>query len=388
MELYIHIPYCRQKCRYCDFASYSGQESTMAAYVDALLREADVMAVNAKDASIQTVFIGGGTPSILPAELLTKLLTGLHEKFDIPQGIEFTSEANPGTLTEDWLDAALRGGVNRLSMGMQSSQQELLKTLGRIHRYEDVVDSVRMAKRAGVENINIDLMFGLPGQTPDMWRASLDAALALDVQHLSCYGLIPEEGTPLTRDLEAGILTLPDEDDERIMYDDTLNILAQHGFRQYEISNFAKPGYECRHNLKYWTGQPYIGFGPAAASDFGGKRFTAEANLDKYITGVMEQGVILSECETIPARERAGEYLMLRLRTTYGIEENEYMQKFLLPFAPLEKLLLTYEARDLAAREENGRWRLTPKGFMVSNSIILQLLEAQQQSKPLSNVLR
>jgi oxygen-independent coproporphyrinogen-3 oxidase len=172
------------------------------------------------------------------------------------------------------------------------------------------------------------------------------------------------------------------------MYFYAVEALESFGFHQYEISNFALPGKECLHNLKYWTGQPYIGFGPAAASDFGGKRFTAEANLDRYITGIMEQGVILSECETIAARERAGEYLMLRLRTSMGIEENEYVHTFLLPFEPLEELLAMYEKRDLAMKEENGRWRLTAKGFMVSNSIILQLLEAQQNSKPLARVLR
>ena len=257
MELYIHIPYCRQKCRYCDFASYPGQESTMPAYIDALLREADAMSSTANGQPIETVFIGGGTPSTLPANLLEKLLTGLKSRFNIPSGIEFTSEANPGTLTPEWVDAALAGGVNRLSMGMQAYQPELLRTLGRIHTHEDVVDSVCLARRADFTNISVDLMFGLPGQTPDLWRESLDAALALNVEHMSCYGLIPEEGTPLMRDLEAERLTLPSEDEERIMYDDTLTILAQHGYQQYEISNFAKPGYECRHNIGYWTRVPY-----------------------------------------------------------------------------------------------------------------------------------
>ena len=217
MELYIHIPYCRQKCRYCDFASWAGQDSTMAAYVDALLREADVMAVNAKDQPIQTIFIGGGTPSILPAPLLRRLLSGLRERFNIPAGIEFTSEANPGTLTPEWLEAALEGGVNRLSMGMQAYQPELLKTLGRIHTHADVEHSVQLARQMGVKNLSVDLMFGLPGQTPEMWLETLHAALALHVEHMSCYGLIPEEGTPLMRDLEEGRLTLPDEEDERRM---------------------------------------------------------------------------------------------------------------------------------------------------------------------------
>ena len=193
-----------------------------------------------------------------------------------------------------------------------------------------------------------------------------------------------EPNTPLYEYKDGA--NLPDDDAQADMYFYAVDMLEQMGYQQYEISNFARPGMECRHNLKYWTGQPYMGFGPAASSDFGGKRYTAAANLDKYITGVMEQGVILSECESIPVRERAGEYLMLRLRTSHGIEENEYMQTYLLPFEPLEELLAMYEKRDLTRKEENGRWRLTPKGFMVSNSIILQLLEAQQQSKPMAKV--
>ena len=227
-------------------------------------------------------------------------------------------------------------------------------------------------------------MFGLPNQSREQWMATLRNVLNLKPDHISCYGLKVEPGTPLYEYRDGA--NLPDDDAQADMYFYAVQTLEDMGYQQYEISNFARPGMECRHNLKYWMGEPYIGFGPAASSDFGGKRYTAAANLDQYITGVMEQGVILSECETIPQRERAGEYLMLRLRTSYGIEENEYVHKFLLPFEPLEALLATYEKRGLACKEENGRWRLTAKGFMVSNSILVQLLEAQQQSNPLAKV--
>ena len=384
MELYIHIPYCRQKCRYCDFASFSGQESTMAAYVDALLREADVMAVNAKDTPIQTVFIGGGTPSILPAGLLTKLLDGLHERFNIPRGTEFTSEANPGTLSEAWLDAALRGGVNRLSMGMQSSQPELLKTLGRIHLYEDVVDSVRMAQKAGVQNINIDLMFGLPWQTPAMWRESINAALALDVQHLSCYGLIPEEGTPLTRDLDAGRLILPDEDDERIMYDDTLSILAQHGYSQYEISNFARPGYECRHNIGYWTQVPYIGLGASAASFLptrsGGLRLTNPASIREYISMVDDQAWRRRDRVNLLPEDARFETLMLGLRMTCGVSEADFAAHHGITLdSYCGDILRRQEAQGLLAHRD-GRWFLTRRGMDVQNAILVEIMEATEKT--------
>ena len=380
MELYIHIPYCRQKCRYCDFASYAGQEGTMAAYVDALLREADAMAAYAKDTPIQTVFIGGGTPSTLPAPLLKKLLTGLRARFIIPAGVEFTSEANPGTLTPDWLDAAISGGVNRLSMGMQTSQPELLRTLGRIHRYEDVAASVRLARSMGISNLSVDLMFGLPGQTPDMWRESLDTALALKVEHMSCYGLIPEDGTPLKHDLDTGRLTLPDEADERLMYDDTLRILAQHGYAQYEISNFAKPGYACQHNIGYWTRVPYIGLGASAASFLqtksGGLRLTNPASIREYIAMAEEQAWRRRERTLLLPEDARFESLMLGLRMTRGVSEAE--------FAAMHSITLDDYCGDVLRQQEkrgllvhrDGRWALTRRGMDVQNAILVKIMEA------------
>lgn len=382
MELYIHIPYCRQKCRYCDFASYAGQEGTMGAYVDALLREADAMAVNAKDSPIKTVFIGGGTPSTLPAELLQRLLAGLHERFHIPAGSEFTSEANPGTLTPEWLDAAMSGGVNRLSMGMQASQPELLRTLGRIHTQADVETSVQLARKHGIGNISVDLMFGLPGQTPDMWRESLDAALSLGVEHMSCYGLIPEDGTPLKRDLDAGRLTLPDEGDERRMYDDTLRILSAHGYQQYEISNFAKPGRECQHNIGYWTREPYIGLGASAASFLqtksGGLRLTNPAGIREYIAMADEQAWRRRERVSLLPEDARFESLMLGLRMTRGVSEGD--------FAAMHGLTLDEYCGDILRQQEqrglllhrDGRWALTRRGMDVQNAILVEIMEATE----------
>ena len=380
MELYIHIPYCRQKCRYCDFASYAGQEGTMPAYVDALLREADAMAPLAKDTPIRTVFIGGGTPSTLPAALLQKLLSGLRERFDIPAGIEFTSEANPGTLTEAWLEAALAGGVNRLSMGMQAYQPELLRMLGRIHTHEDVVDSIALARRMGIRNLSVDLMFGLPGQTPAMWRETLDAALALNVEHMSCYGLIPEEGTPLTHDLDTGRLTLPDEDDERVMYDDTLSMLARHGFAQYEISNFAKPGYECQHNIGYWTRIPYIGLGASAASFLrtggGGLRLTNPASIRDYIAMADAQAWRRRDRTTLMAEDARFESLMLGLRMTKGVSEADFQAMHGMSLdAYCGPILRDQMARGLLTHQD-GRWALTRRGMDVQNAILVEIMEA------------
>ena len=380
MELYIHIPYCRQKCRYCDFASYAGQERTMEAYVDALLREADAMAAYAKDTPIQTVFIGGGTPSTLPASLLKKLLTGLHERFILPAGIEFTSEANPGTLTPEWLESVTTGGVNRISMGMQASQPELLQTLGRIHSYEDVVDSVRLARSMGIANISVDLMFGLPGQTPDMWRESLDAALALKGEHMSCYGLIPEDGTPLKRDLDAGRLCLPAEADERQMYDDTLRILAQHGYQQYEISNFAKPGRECQHNIGYWTRVPYIGLGASAASFLqtksGGLRLTNPASIREYIAMAEEQAWRRRERTSLLPEDARFESLMLGLRMTRGVSEADFAVMHGLSLEDYCGGILHQQEKRGLLLHQDGRWTLTRRGMDVQNAILVEIMEA------------
>nr|MBR4281946.1 radical SAM family heme chaperone HemW [Clostridia bacterium] len=380
MELYIHIPYCRQKCRYCDFASYAGQESTMSAYVDALLREADAMSANARDTSIQTVFIGGGTPSTLPAELLHKLLTGLHERFQIPSGIEFTSEANPGTLTTDWLDAAISGGVNRISMGMQAAQPALLRTLGRIHTYDDVTASVDLACRMGVTNLSIDLMFGLPGQTPEMWRDSLDAALTLNVDHLSCYGLIPEDGTPLKRDLDAGRLTLPDEADERQMYDNTLLTLTGHGYQQYEISNFAKPGRECQHNIGYWTRVPYIGLGASAASFLqtksGGLRLTNPSSIRDYIDMAAVHAWRRRERVSLLPEDARFESLMLGLRMTRGVSEQDFAAMHGITLDEYCGDILRHQASRGLLRHQDGHWALTRRGMDVQNAILVEIMEA------------
>lgn len=380
MELYIHIPYCRQKCRYCDFASYAGQDGTMAAYVDALLHEADSMAAYVKGTPIQTVFIGGGTPSTLPADLLKKLLRGLRERFDIPPGVEFTSEANPGAITPDWLEAALSGGVNRLSMGMQACQPELLKTLGRIHTQADVTDSIRLARSMGVDNLSVDLMSGLPGQTPEMWRESLNVALSLAVEHMSCYGLIPEDGTPLKRDLDTGRLALPDEEDERCMYDDTLHILAENGFAQYEISNFAKPGRECQHNIGYWRRAPYIGLGASAASFLqtkgGGLRLTNPAGIRDYIAMVDDQAWRRRDRVSLMSSDAQFESLMLGLRMTQGVSEADFEAMHGLTLdAYCGNILRQQEQRGLLAHR-NGFWALTRRGMDVQNAILVEIMEA------------
>ena len=384
MELYIHIPYCRQKCRYCDFASYPGQERTMSAYVDALLREADAMSPYAQGRPLDTVFVGGGTPSTLPADLWERLLCGLHERFEIPSGIEFTSEANPGTLTPDWLAAAVQGGVNRISLGMQAFQPELLRMLGRIHTHADVEEAVRSIRSAGVDNLSVDLMFGLPGQTPAMWRETLDAALALNVEHLSCYGLIPEDGTPLKRDLDTGRLDLPAEDDERRMYDDALRLLAARGYQQYEISNFARPGRACRHNIGYWTREPYIGLGASAASFLqtrsGGLRLTNPAGIHDYIAMANDNAWRRRERTSLLPEDAQFETLMLGLRMTQGVSEADFQAMHGLPMVDYCGAVLRRQQQRGLMVYQNGFWALTRRGMDVQNAILVEILEAVEQA--------
>lgn len=381
MELYVHIPFCRQKCRYCDFASYAGCENRMGSYVEAVLQEAAVQSARLHHPQVETVFLGGGTPSLLPADLLTRLLQGLREHFTVAAEAEFTSEANPGTLTPAWLDAAISGGVNRLSMGMQAKQDTLLRTLDRIHDYAQVEQSVELARQAGITNLSLDLMFGLPGQTLADWQETLQAALALHPQHLSCYGLIPEDGTPLKADLDAGRLTLPDEETERIMYDDALSLLSCHGFQQYEISNFALPGYACRHNLGYWRQIPYLGLGASASSmltDSPTTVYTRETNpaqLADYLR--MTKTADWSKREVIPisAGEARFETMMLGLRTTEGVSCKAFQKMHGISvtdcYGPqLENL----RNRGLVSFID-GCWWLTRRGMDVQNAILVDLMD-------------
>lgn len=378
MELYIHLPYCQQKCRYCDFASYPGQEATMERYVNAILAEADTY--NHTADVISTVFIGGGTPSIFPAKLFCKLLIGLHRRFHIRPGAEITAEANPGTITDEWLEAAVSNGVNRISMGMQAAQNDLLKRLGRIHTMEEVTSSVQRIRLHGIRNLNLDLMFGLPGQTRPLWKDSLEEALALAPEHISCYGLIPEDGTPLKADLDVGRLTLPSEEAERQMYDDALDTLSGHGYQQYEISNFALPGYECQHNIGYWKQIPYIGLGAAAASmlpaDANSEiRTTNPAGIQPYISMVYEQNWSLRTKEIVSSEDARFETLMLGLRMNDGISESDFLCRHGISLDAYRGTTLNRLAAVGLLKHVDGYWRLTRKGMDVQNAILVELMD-------------
>ena len=381
LGIYVHIPFCASKCEYCDFYSLRDQpESVMDSYLDVVCRHIQETGALAPEYVVDTVYFGGGTPTHFGAEGLAEILTQIRRSFDVSDSAEITFEANPESVTDALLKRLRAEGFNRVSLGIQCDDDEILAKIGRPHTYEQAVNAYDRIRHFGFQNVSVDLIYGLPGQSLEAWQQTLENVLTLHPEHISCYGLKVEEGTPLYG--YQAYADLADDDTQADMYLSAVEILKEHGYRQYEISNFARRGKVSRHNLKYWMGMEYIGFGPDASSDFASKRYSYVRSLPEYIAGIRNGGQIIRELNQIPTRERAGEYVMMRLRTIGGINRQEYESAFLLPFDPLEKLLQMNEQHGLA-RFENGRWHLTPRGFLVSNSIISDLLIAQEESKPL-----
>ena len=382
LGLYIHVPFCRSKCQYCDFYSVTCKDDKlMDQYLDAVcdhIKEAGALAPNYK---VDTIYFGGGTPSFFGAEGMAIILTTIRRHFDVDNNAEITFEANPDSVNDRLLHRLYAEGFNRVSLGIQTDDDEVLKKLGRPHTYAQAVNAYQRIRKAGFRNISVDLMYGLPGQTMRTWQETLDNVLKLLPEHISCYGLKVEEGTPLYEYKDAA--NLPDDDLQADMYLAAVELLRSRGYRQYEISNFCRKGLYSRHNMKYWTGGEYLGFGPSASSDFAGKRFTLIRDLQTYIQGIRDGGEVMDEVQEIPLRERAGEYLMLRLRTSQGIAADEYERLFLLPFEPLGEVLAKHRAFGYTGINDEGRWYLTAKGYLLSNTIISDLLLAQDESRPI-----
>jgi oxygen-independent coproporphyrinogen-3 oxidase len=366
--LYVHVPFCVRKCAYCDFASYAGREADIPRYVDAVVREITRRGADTGHRNADTIFLGGGTPSLLREFQITRILDALHEAFTIEDGAEITCECNPGTLTPPFAQALRKADVNRLSLGAQAAQTRLLRLIGRIHDWQNVIASVEIAREAGFDNINLDLMFGLPSQTVSDVRETLAAAIALSPTHISYYGLIVEEGTPICRDIAAGKLALPDEEIERDMYELARQTLAEHGYHQYEISNFARQGYACRHNIGCWTRVPYLGFGCAAHSFFQQCRIMNPSTLDAYLAGEEPQ------TEQISKEEARFESIMLGLRMTRGVKDEDFtrMHGMSIREAFGEKLDKPLAAGLIEWHE--GTLRLTRLGMDLQNSVLVDLM--------------
>lgn len=385
LGIYVHIPFCRSKCRYCDFYSMPCREDAlMDRFLDAIcdhIKEAGALAPNYK---VDTIYFGGGTPSYFGADALAIILTAIRRYFDVANDAEITFEANPDSVSERLLHRLRAEGFNRVSLGIQSDDDEMLKKLGRPHTYQQACTAFDRIRREGFRNVSVDLMYGLPGQTLQAWQETLNHVLTLGPAHVSCYALKIEENTPFWDVKDQ--LQLPDDDLQADMYLSAVDILWDRGFRQYEVSNFARKNMISKHNMKYWTGGEYLGFGPSASSDFAGKRFTMVHDLESYIEGIRHGGNVMEDVQQIPLRERAGEYVMLRLRTNVGINRDEYERRFLLPFDPLETVLKTARDRMLATTTDNGSWILTARGMLVSNDIMSDLLLAQDESRPLRRI--
>ena len=382
LGIYVHIPFCKSRCEYCSFYSRGGAKDPKVVdyYMQALADHMKETGKGTKDYIVDTIYFGGGTPSYFGAENLDNILDEIHKNFTVSVDPEITVEANPDSLNEKSLRQLLRAGFNRLSIGVQSDRDDILEKLGRTHTFEQAKHAMELARKVGFANISLDLMYGLPGQDMEIWMNSVESIVAMRPEHISCYCLTIGKDCPMYSYMDR--LVIANEDQQLKMYLMASQYLREHGYDHYEISNFAKKGMESRHNLKYWLGEEYIGFGPSAASDFGGKRFKIMEDTKGYIEGISKQGQILCECEEVAPRDRSGEYLMLRARLKSGISPEEYEKKYLQSFEPMERFLKRC-AENGYAEFSDGRWSLTETGWFISNPIILQLQEEQEKSKPL-----
>jgi oxygen-independent coproporphyrinogen-3 oxidase len=376
--IYVHIPFCASRCNYCDFCSTANRRDLIPAYRDALLKHIREAAGGIAQSVCDTVYFGGGTPSWFGTKSLIRIFEEMKRKFRVLKTAEVTLEANPDSVELKNLRKLRSAGFNRISIGAQSANDAILKFIGRRHRFEDVVRAVSDARKAGFDNVSLDLIYGLPAQTRDDWVDTLTRVIELEPDHISCYGLKVEPGTPLWEYRDSPMI--PDDDLQADMYLYAVNTLAAHDYNQYEISNFCRPGKASKHNLKYWQLGDYLGLGASAASNIGDRRYTCVEDVEEYIRRVNSGEPLCGPVEIVDQYERASEYLMLGLRTTRGISEDEYAAIYRGGFGPLEELLKDYSVRGLA-RFRDGRWSFTPPGFLLSNRLIGELLDAQTECK-------
>jgi len=362
--LYVHIPFCLTRCGYCDFNTYAGLDQLSNRYVEALQREAELWAPEWQDATFVSLFLGGGTPTTLKHDSLVNLLRGLRSTFSLEPDAEITSEANPDTVDEPYLARIRRGGVTRLSMGVQSFDPNVLGALERIHSPDSARRAFSAARRAGFEDVNLDLIYGANGESIESWKRTLEEAIALTPEHLSCYALTIEPATPLGRKVAAGLTPAPDADLQADMYELACEVLAMAGYEHYEVSNWAKPGHRCRHNLGYWEGRPYLGLGAGAHSYRDGRRWWNVRSPQQYLAMVSAGERPIGGDELLSEGERRTERLLLGLRTAEGI-----------PVDWVEDVRADgFVAHGLAERRD-GRLALTDRGLLLANELVTELVE-------------
>lgn len=417
LELYVHIPFCARKCAYCDFLSAPADEETRSAYVRALEAEIRGKKEEYKEYRVSTVFVGGGTPSILDGDDTARIFAALYESFRISDDAEITMEVNPGTVTEEKLAAWKQAGVNRLSIGLQSADDRELRLLGRIHTYKEFLETYEQARRAGFQNINIDLISAIPGQTLQSWETTLAKTADLEPEHISAYSLIVEEGTPFydrygrqengendgsqnglqngePEEIRSGEMKearnkvqteawppLPDEDEERRIYKRTKSFLEERGYHQYEISNYARPGYECRHNLGYWDRKEYLGFGLGASSLVNNRRFHNTADMDKYMKAFRTErsaadigSDIYEDVEELSLQDCMEEFMFLGLRKTDGISRTDFAHAFHRDISEIYGSQLKKLEKEGLIDLKDDRILLTERGTDVSNMVFVEFM--------------
>ena len=374
MELYLHMPFCVRKCAYCDFLSFPSGAKTQRMYAKRLMEDIGVMGKRYGEIPVETIFIGGGTPSVPDSGLIVEIMEHVRHAFHVADGAEISMEANPGTVTREKLTDYRKAGINRLSFGLQSANDRELKLLGRIHTWAEFLESFTLARECGFANLNIDLMSALPGQTCESWKETLSRVTDLDPEHISAYSLIIEEGTPFGERYgsEEGRKLLPDEDSEREMYHETKRFLKDCGYERYEISNYAKPGRECRHNIGYWTGVPYLGLGLGASSYLDGCRFTVNPDMKQYLE---EKPGMFADIEKLTKKDMEEEFFYVGLRMVSGVSLTEFKERFGVSAQEVYPGLMETFVEEKAAEFRGDRFVLTDYGLDVSNYIMAQFLQ-------------
>jgi oxygen-independent coproporphyrinogen-3 oxidase len=380
LGIYVHIPFCVRKCLYCDFLSFPAKEWEKEKYLRALLKEIEGEALRYKDWAVDSIFIGGGTPTALTGEQLGRLMDGLKSGFLLGADAEITMEANPGTVEKEKLEKCLRAGVNRISIGAQSLRDEELAALGRVHSAEEFFQAYQWAREAGFRNVNVDVMAALPGQKVETYLDGLERVMDLGPEHISAYSLIIEEGTPFygwygeSGKRKNGMAQLPSEEEERLMYERTGELLEQRGYRRYEISNYAKPGYECRHNIGYWERRDYAGFGLGASSMVGNVRWRNRRDKEGYVQCIEESlGGVKEEIQSLSKKEQMEEFMFLGLRLTTGVGKKAFQETFGIPMEEVYGAVIG-KLGGQGLLEDGERVSLTPYGRDISNYVMAEFL--------------
>ena len=390
LEIYVHIPFCAKKCAYCDFLSFPGNMRMRREYTDKLLEEIRIQSSFVREYQVDTIFLGGGTPSVLDVTDMTAIMGTLKEHYDIAPDAEITIEVNPGTVKMEGLVAYREAGINRVSMGLQSADDTELRYLGRIHTYDEFLKSFQRVRMAGFTNVNVDLISAIPGQTPESWRNTLKKTAMLKPEHISAYSLIVEEGTPFydrygghvemesyemspeERRRLMALPDLPDEDTEREMYYMTRNCLAEQGYERYEISNYARPGFECRHNVGYWTGTGYLGLGLGASSYLEGCRFHNTSDFQSYVSAHFDDEAefcqaLRQDMEQLSVKSKMEEFMFLGLRLTRGVSVEGFITRFGQSIRNVYGGVIDKLEREGLLEHKNGYYHLTERGLDLSN---------------------